>query len=471
MSDWALVGGQPARGDSEGVHRLAASVDSTADAAFDAKVSLGRVGAGMSSSLWEGAAATKFVSAFSPLGQDLGRMAESYGRAATALRTYATELAQIRGEAERALTRARLAKATADREGPALEGARGRIRSLTRQMGEVASDVRVKTRTLSTCTDPAQRDLLYDSIWRSRQYHGRLSRQYSDARAQEGHHQRALDEANESLRRQRDLIDALRHDHRRAEERAAQRIRDALDHSLRNKSDFEKVTGYVTDVARTVTDLERLKRWRDEQAHVQIFRFLETLEKWNDWALVASIALIAFGAVLTIATGGAALPLAAGLIALGMKGAVISHKASKVIGPLKASYTLYLAANDVRDPKTGRPVATWSDAAADVTKVGVAMTLGRVAKPLEKRFLFPDARHATGAWRSVKTLHAGKALSTSGQVVYGTLYLGVEKTVDLVGVAAGEAVRSRRVEELAQTVRRGLATPIIAPCYAPTFVR
>lgn len=467
MSEWALVGGPPARGDADGVRRLATSVDSTADAAFDAKVSLGRVGAGMSSSLWEGAAATKFVSVFSPLGPDLGRMADSYTRAATALRMYAAELAQIRAEADQALTRARLAKATADREGPALEGARGRIRSLTRQMSEVAGDVRVKTRTLTTCTDPAQRDLLYDSIWRSRQYHSRLSRQYSDARAQEGHHQRVLDEANDSLRRQRDLIDALRHDHRRAEQRAAQRMRDALDHSLRNKSNFEKVTGYVTDVARVATDVERLKQWTDEQIHLRIYRALEALKELADLAFIVSIVAVAVLAVASVATGGAALPL----LALAIKAAYVSHKASAVLTPLTASYTLYMAANDVRDPATGRPVATWSDVAEAGAQVVLSKVAGKVAKPLEKRFLFPDARHATGAWRTMTTLRAGKALSEGGKAVHGMVYLGIEKTVDLASTAVGATVQATRIDEHAQTIRRGLATPIIAPCYAPTFAR
>jgi len=112
--DWSLVGGNPAPGDADLVQLAARRANQTAVLAADSQLFFDHLTEEVGTCGWEGEAAQRFQSAFSPIGPDLGVMARSYESVSSALSTYAARLEVLQGEAARALTRAEVARRRRD---------------------------------------------------------------------------------------------------------------------------------------------------------------------------------------------------------------------------------------------------------------------------------------------------------------------------------------------------------------------
>lgn len=127
MTDWGLVGSDPAPGDV-GAIRLAAqsfgTISSNAQTASGQVSQL--VGQVHSGGYWTGKAATAWADTARNLPPDLDKLAVSYGEAASALNTYAETLAVHQARAQQILTDAALANVELTRADSAMYAAKAR---------------------------------------------------------------------------------------------------------------------------------------------------------------------------------------------------------------------------------------------------------------------------------------------------------------------------------------------------------
>lgn len=145
MTDWTLVGGDPAPGDPVVVRQMAVAFDNTSIRAHDASGAITRlVGQVHAGQIWTGRAALAWVDQAQSLPPDLGKLAASYGEAAAALRTYAGALEGYQsagrriaeeaiaahaelGRAQADVARAQSAASAAARAAAAAHGTRNRV--------------------------------------------------------------------------------------------------------------------------------------------------------------------------------------------------------------------------------------------------------------------------------------------------------------------------------------------------------
>lgn len=456
MSEWDLVDGNPASGDVGGVRHLGRVAVSVADAAHDAQMGVQGVASELAGCTWEGSTASAFRSRFSPLAPDLGLMASSYFRVGEALRAYATDLEVLQERARQALTRAQLAQSTAEQARPALDAARVQVVNLTRQVREVQANVRTQLVQRSHAVEPAQATALDASILRLRQYEGRLTSGLTTARQQESAQQHRLDEAVAVLGKQRSLVHLIRDDHRDAERRAADRIRASLEEGLRNAGLLEKGLVAIAQGLVAISDPVALAKDVQDQVILAIHKALTVLSEHLDKVmLVLLVVTVVVFAVAVFATGG----LAAGALALLpalVKAGMALQRSKWVIDSARMATTLYLASNEVVDPTTGRAAVTWSEVADTSIDFGIGAAVGRIGgsqvKMLDKRYFFPDARYATGAWRQVRTLRPGRAFDPVERELAGLASQSV--------TAARDAATTIIRDELRVPIRRSLDSSI-----------
>jgi uncharacterized protein YukE len=457
MSDWGLVGGEPAAGDPNGIRTLCGVVDRAGDAAHDAQMGLQNVGGSIAGSIWEGDAADKFAIAFDGLAPDLGLMASSYYRLSEALREYALDVERLQVSANHALTRARLARNAAAQAGPALDAARQQVQSLTRQMQEVSADIRRKTLQRSLVTDPVEASAIDDAIWRSRAYHGRLQHAFGDARVQEDVHHRELIDAERELRDQRAQVDALRGDHHAAEKRAAQRIRDALEEGLRNRSNLSKVGGAVggwvgdrfEDMATGAADIVHGIRTGDwERVAFGLRRFLDGVTAiLGIVLLIAAFVVPGLGPALALVIFGLAASKA--LLTAGLMGRVDPHTGRRVDG-----IDLLFDGIGVAFAATGAVAAREAAQAAIGTTIKSRL-VDVVRRPV---FVYGQSRNPYVS-ATTRELYKDALHQYAGQTAVGK-----------VKEAAGYLPVGDWIRNSAENLVTGQAKPFARPCYGPPGV-
>lgn len=361
MSDWDLIGGDPAPGDPGLIRLLAGDLATTATGAQDARVALSSIGGEVVASGWKGEAAEKFEQAFTPIAPDLGAMAESYDRAADALRTYATELNEIQAEVRYALNRARLAKQRQDLTGPRLDAARATVSSLTRQLSLVATEQKLMTvQAPLYASNPVTAAQHAQDLQRLRSTYRAVQQSLDGARSQQRALQGELDGARADLGAAHRQADDLRERRRSAERTAANAIHDALAHSIKNKSNFDRVAHWAQH---QLHDLgHALGNLREEiyEVAVKLHKVLDVLEK------IATIALF------VIAVVGLFVPVVGGPLLLGI---LLAISAGKLL-------------------TTATALATGTDAEKKRDHVTVGRLVSEGFDTLANAFAFSDARAA-----------------------------------------------------------------------------
>lgn len=114
MTDWALVGGDPALGHPEAFRSLADRLGSAAEAASCAVRQVERVGANLDGAVWRGESAEAFAAKLGELPGQLAKMHDSYSSASGALAAYGRLLQSLQERARIAVARAVSARSEAD---------------------------------------------------------------------------------------------------------------------------------------------------------------------------------------------------------------------------------------------------------------------------------------------------------------------------------------------------------------------
>ncbi len=251
MSDWDLIGGDPAPGDPGSIRTLAHEIQSTADRAHEARVALDGCTNDILSIGWEGEAATKFHATFAPMAPSLGLMAESYELASSALGSHAGRLDQLQAEVARALARARVARQRRDATGPQLDAARASVNRLNAELNAVSAAERRNVIVAPLyATDPASSAAHTQELQHLQSTHRSVASALSNERTRFGSLQREVDDANGEINAAKAVADAIRSDFHRLERSTADRLHDALEKGLKNESNFHRFLHAAAEVGK-----------------------------------------------------------------------------------------------------------------------------------------------------------------------------------------------------------------------------
>jgi WXG100 family type VII secretion target len=501
--DWELLDGDPAAGDPSGIRLLAQEIGRTSDLAYGAQSDLNDIGADLTTCSWQGAAAAAFQVDFSELAPQLGTMAESYDAVARALRHYADSLEDLQAAAGQALTRARLARQRELAAGPRLDAAARRVADLGRQLRVVQVDERAKAAAAATAAfaDPATATALQSAVQRARATRHAVEVALSSATTERNSAQVELDDARHQLGDARRWGDDIREDRRHAERVAAERIRGALDDSLRNRSNLERAASSVVHGLGNFGS-HALGFLDAALVRHDFFGAVAELRQLLDYispiiTILTTIAVIAVG-VFMVATGVAA---PAGLVTI----ATATLTASKITAGLHWATTMILVVSK-RPDAAGHDVGA-SDVAWDTVSMiamsartptggrpgGFRMPVGRPpANPRPVSYIVTQLRE-----RPVRTMQRviGAAFSnddyapavrslSNGRLRAGNLYRvwgeapsGTRRALN--EIAVGGSVIAERintyevgpgtyVRDRLATFDSGAATPAVGACYAQT---
>ena len=250
MSDWDLIGGDPAPGDPGSIRTLAREIQSTAERAHEARVALDGCTTDILSIGWAGDSATKFHSVFEPMAPSLGLMAESFELASSALGSHAGRLDQLKTEVAQALARARVARQRRDAAGPQLDAARASVNRLNSELNAVSAAERRNIIVAPLyATDPASAVAHAQDLQRLQSTYRAVAGALNGERARAGSLQRELESANGELNAARSTADRIRDEFHRLENSTADRLHDALEKGLKNESDFQRFMHAAGEVA------------------------------------------------------------------------------------------------------------------------------------------------------------------------------------------------------------------------------
>jgi hypothetical protein len=495
VSDWDLIGGDPAPGDPFAVRVIARGLDKSAREAYEASRALGTIGGDLVGCRWDGNAANQFREDLDPVPADLARMAGSYDRVARALHTHAHELDDIKASVGHALTRARLARQRRDAAHPRRDAASRRIGDLTRQLNVVRVD---ETRAagqvkLVAVTNPAAVPDAQARLHQVRITKSVVQRALGDAHQEQAAVQRELNDATTEGAAARAWADDLRTRRTESEGRAVSEIRGALADELKNRSNLQRFGSFVArNVVGAVNQVaDPVRAILDGDMARAAYELRQVLDKLDTIVMIVGVAALV---VAVVASGGVALAAAGALVTLTTVGLGLSA--------VKLVTSLYLL--NERD-RHGVPLGNGADVALDaigaapgvfklagkvrgLEKVGSVasksggdkLLAGARRKPVDgagwiERGLFPNARTSGGIahkWIVVE----GKTLARDAWPDRGlVLGRGIAETVN-EAAALGDLVHNpdnpihragaRAFRELLQDLGRGNAVPAVGPCYA-----
>lgn len=460
--DWDLVGGDPAPGDAQQIRILARDIGVTGELAHEARVQLDGISVDLETCSWEGASAKKFAVSFDGLAPELGQMATSYDGVAYALRVYATRLDEIQHAANQALTRARLAKQRRDVAQGRLDAARRRIGDLNRQLIAVKTDEKIKAVQAKTAmaVDPLGAADEQDALHRIQARRHAVEVSLGTARTEEGAASNELTGADGDLDAERRVVGGLKSDRLFEERMAADRIRSALDGSLKNKSNFSKANDWAKRQIQEVKDFGNALAHGDTDYIVA--KLKEAIEVLEVVVMVVTALAVVACFVAGFFTGGATWFFIPFILKVGADVGLALSVAKLVL-------TTYQAAAGLVDPDTGRPAADWGDVGMDAVWVGLGFAFRgeTTTKGYFKRFKFPDGRLATGAWRNVEIADSGRAVANTPRARIPYLVKG---TLHEVNHLHEEYEKGDKLSKLIGWMRRsyqnGDAVPHVNACYA-----
>jgi hypothetical protein len=251
MSEWDLVGGNPAPGATRGIEGLANEIARIGDRAHDAHMQFQTVVTNVSgdTAKFEGAAQTQFAQIYESLPRDLGYMWLSYRDVTAGLNDYAHRLEDLQAEAGRVLERARFADGRRRTSEAELHSASERFNQLQQSL----FGAQVLEKTLygeylveSAAAPPAEAARL--DYERARDERLRLEAQRNSTRGEVNRHSQEVNQFRGEFRNAESRIHDIRETRRAEESRAAGRIRDALGLALRDRTFGEDAAAFVKEV-------------------------------------------------------------------------------------------------------------------------------------------------------------------------------------------------------------------------------
>ncbi|MGZ4531126.1 MAG: hypothetical protein ACXVXP_02110 [Mycobacteriaceae bacterium] len=199
MSDWDVIGGDPAPGSPDTVAAAAAVLSRVSSMASEARQALLGADGELDVSRWRGTAADAFRQDVSTLPRDLGDVAISYEEASAALLAYERALqsaqlaaASIRAAATQAASDATHARAQQGRAEQAAAGARSQLNSAVYRLS-------VLRKQIALATDPAARAALQASANAEQSSVARHEADLGLAQAAHDRHARDAAEAQDRL--------------------------------------------------------------------------------------------------------------------------------------------------------------------------------------------------------------------------------------------------------------------------------
>lgn len=361
MTDWTLLGSDPAPGDPALIGVGARSLDQAAQALREADGELGRIARGAKGADLRGCAADALDELIRAVRTDLDPIASSFERVGGALAGYGTTLADLQAEARRALARATVA----DQRRCAADGDRALA----------AEQLRAQSRSLATAKT-AQRSVDLQNAVDARAVidpgvAARNAQESRDAARRSFRAQAATDEAQLRLRGvERRLADAedelerARADGRSVHERwddashrAARQVDGALADALRNRSMLEKAVDRVRDVAGALA-----RFIEDPGPYLAAAR--EHIETITNVLSKLATALSIAAKLLAIVPG---LQQFAAMVQLVSVALSVLELALQVVS---LAFGVYLMATSAKG-RDGQPLIGWGDLAFDAIGVGV----------------------------------------------------------------------------------------------------
>jgi uncharacterized protein YukE len=430
MTDWGLLGGNPAPGDPNGVRTVARDFGSVADDAEECHRQLTRIRDDWRGAIWKGRAADAFRGSIDDLPEDLAKLFASYGIASDALKTYAGNLESAQDQARTALGRAEGAaaeKGRAEADERRAAGDRGAAERSYSSLGLQYTAKRglYEARRLAVLRtgqpDPGLQ-AAYDELRRLATNLDRTAETVRVARGAESSAQSRVTSASGSLRAAVSLGDQARKLREEAAERARRKIQEAGDAGIKNRGWFERALDFgkklVTgDPDAWATVLDKLKTVANVlSVAALLLGWVPVLGQVLVVAALVVSALTLIGTIVLCANGRASVwdvliaTADVGLSVLGARGAASGF--AKGLGQWnKAGLTRAFKTGVLDDiargaRKYGRLVDVMKDPSAKGFRsvvIGFSSNAGAAKRILH----YDDARRATGA------LHHAYAISKS----------------------------------------------------------
>lgn len=257
MTNWDLIGGNPAPGRPTEIRQLARRLDFAATEADAATSALEDIGLDLPESGWQGKTAEAFIDVFGELAPELRKLVHAYEGVGGALSRYADRVEDLQQSAMQAAARATEAEAARRTSESAVAAATSALRSYRSQYEAAtrrADQARDQAVELSASGNPAA-EVAWDHYHDVRQDAGRLGDQVHQATGQISAAESAVDQAGRTLRRSCDDADDIADAFRRAAATAGREIQDALPDGWANRSNLEKVLSTAGDVLGGVGEL------------------------------------------------------------------------------------------------------------------------------------------------------------------------------------------------------------------------
>lgn len=446
MTDWTLVGGDPAPGDVGLVGEAAGAFDRMALRAGEASEALTRlVGQIDSGEIWAGRAADTWVEQARQAPPDLDKVRTSFGEAANAIRTYAVELdgAQVAARraaddaisADAALRQARADVARTQAAAGAAEQAAGGARSAR---DRAASDAR----SLPPDADPGTRAAAdgrarsaESAVWSAEAGAAGAARELDAARAAERSAQERLDDA----RRRAELV-------RESAEESARRLESLLNeashHGIRNRGFLRRT---VEDTFQALDDMYSVES------------ITAALDLVSDVMGVAALvaAFIPGGQVVAVALAGASVIFSAAALIGHIVMATRGQESWTDVG-WRAAGTALSAFGAVKGFKgimaAQSQVAKMTQAGKTITAANRPMAMRTTTEQFlgdVKRVRWPDARTATGFMRTQVGVAPGPVSLAAVRVVVRPIEVAID--VNKGGSAMSGLIGARQGEPLVVT--------------------
>lgn len=243
MTDWSLVGGDPAPGSPELIEYQSRLLRNVSVSLEEASIELSHIARGTEDADWRGLTADAMRDVLNEYRVDLQPVAVSFATVSDALDAYASDLEQLRGEASRALERAKLAKANIGTHSQGVSAAENLLRGQRTQLqrSQAAEQAHAVGSLAHNLVDPAA------SLANSQKSLA-LARESASGRAKVTETESRLSSLRKSLTAAQEQFDGekatvsrLRDRWDEVSDRTAARIDGALNDSLKNRSNVEKL--------------------------------------------------------------------------------------------------------------------------------------------------------------------------------------------------------------------------------------
>lgn len=363
MTDWQLLGGDPAPGSPSLIRQNVRDLAVARHAMDEIRDQVGSMQNGVANIDFEGSTADALLSVLDEVATDLTPVSTSFWNVENALKSYASNLEQLQVEAKRALARAKAADARRQRATAAISTAQTRLDAQRREMAAIErAQFTNSLRSIAAgVVDPAEAARLRHEAENLARQHADADRQATSVSVTLRNARRDGADAAADLKTEQRRRRGIAHEFDTLSNATAKRVDEALVDSLRNLSNVEKLYNKVKDVVAALAAFI-------EDPGAALSELRNVLEKISGWlstlSLVASIlAKVAFilGAIPGFQAAAAVLgTIAAVLVVLTL-----------VVAALQFICTLALAVGPFEDER-GERYVTMGDLAAD--GVGIAFS-------------------------------------------------------------------------------------------------